>query len=215
MVSMGVYYEDNSTIIPTDSQQLIGLIEYVFEWLYPIFVNIAKPRQQKNRLYQWAKKTLVEYSSERVGSSGRISLFDTSGHVRRRREGKSYVGEDHKKLANLFFNWLRNQGYSDVRMEVDYVDIIFQKNGKQYIAELKPSSKGDGREEIREALGQLIYYSYYGNRTPSDGWFIVLDNEPGESEKSFIVKLRKNLDKRFNLAWMTVNGVFEILVDPE
>jgi hypothetical protein len=217
-VSMGVYYEDYTTILSTEPQQLIGHIDYVFEWLYPIFVNIAKPRRQNERLYQWAKRALVESTSaspEILDSSGRSDPFDTSGHTRQRSAGTSFVSENHKKLANSFFIWLKNQNFTDVMMEVQNVDIIFQKNGKQYIAELKPSSEGGGRDEIREALGQLIFYSFYDKRTPSDGWFIVLDSEPGESEKSFISKLREELDERLNLAWMTEDNGFVFLVNPE
>jgi hypothetical protein len=217
-VSMGVYYEDYVTILPTEPQEMLDHIAYVFEWLYPIFVNIDKPRQQNKRLYKWAKKALIESasaSSEELGSAGRTDPFDTSGHTRRRSAGTSFVGENHKKLANSFFIWLKGHNFDDVRMEVQYIDIIFQKNGKQYIAELKPASEGDGRDEIREALGQLIFYSYYGRRSPSDGWFIVLDKEPGESEKSFISKLREELDERFNLAWMTKEEEFIFLAPLE
>lgn len=216
-VSMGVNYEDHTTILSTGPQQLIDHIDYVFEWLYPIFVNIVKPRRQNERLYQWAKRALVESTSagtERLNLAGRSDPYDAFGHTRKRSAGTIFISEDHKKLANSFFSWLEAQKFSDVRMEVQNIDIIFQKNGKQYIAELKPSSGGDGRDEIRDALGQLIFYSYYGNRTPSDGLFIVLDSEPGEPEKSFISRLREELDERFNLAWMTEYDEFIFLVNP-
>lgn len=217
-VTMGINHNDRATIISASPQQLIDDIEYVFDWLYPIFVNIAGPKQQKERLYKWATKALTKSasdSSERSDSSGRTNPFDTSGHIRRRTAGTSFISDAHKKLANSFFSWLKTNDFIDIRMEVQYVDIIFQKNGNQYIAELKPSSKGDGRDEIRDALGQLIFYNYYGNRNPADKWIIVLDNEPGESEKCFINKLREELDERINLAWMTEDGGCKFLIPPE
>ncbi len=200
-ISLGLYSENDSEILSTDPHDMIENIILVFEWLYPIFVYVNTPRKHKIQFYDWAKRAVIRSITDepvQSGPFGRTEPFDTSGHTRESSEGSSFIDDGHKKLANAFLKWLKIHGFEDVRMEVQYIDFIFQKGSKQFIAELKTSEKGRGRKAIRDALGQLVDYSYFGKNQPRDEWIIVLNNEPSSSEKRFIHKLRKELDTRFN-----------------
>ena len=46
---------------------------------------------------------------------------------------------------------------------------------------------------LREALGQLLEYNYYGGRKRADRWYIVLDTEPSAADRDYIRTLQSEL----------------------
>jgi hypothetical protein len=67
---------------------------------------------------------------------------------------------------------------------------------------------------IREALGQLLEYNYYGWRIPADQWYVVLDTAPTEGDIQYLRKLAREKSLPLSLCWR-VEGDFrvELLTD--
>jgi hypothetical protein len=56
---------------------------------------------------------------------------------------------------------------------------------------------------IRDALGQLLEYNYYGWRTPADRWFIVLDSPPSEEDVKYMQTLSSKRRLPLFLCWQS------------
>lgn len=107
----------------------------------------------------------------------------------------------HSILSNLFADWLRRQGFEDVRQEVSRVDVEFSKAGALYRAELKVCEGVGTTKGIREALGQLLEYNHYGLREPAAQWLIVLDRRPSGDDRQYVKTLRGARGLPVLLAW--------------
>jgi hypothetical protein len=92
----------------------------------------------------------------------------------------------HKVLCNEFVSWLGNTGRTVLGREKNRVDVEFRDGKSLCRAELKVCYGMATTSAIREALGQLLEYNYYGWRTPADRWFIVLDSEPSKDDVNYV-----------------------------
>ena len=63
---------------------------------------------------------------------------------------------------------------------------------------------------IREAMGQLLEYNYYGRRTPADRWFIVLDSEPSDEDVKYVRILFSQKRLPLFLCWKTGDNFEQI-----
>jgi hypothetical protein len=97
----------------------------------------------------------------------------------------------HKKLGNLFSAWLSKAGYTKVKKEIQFVDVEYFDESSLCRAELKTCYGATTTKAIREALGQLLEYNFFGNRTKAKKWFIVLDEKPSPADLSFLGKLAR------------------------
>jgi len=95
----------------------------------------------------------------------------------------------HKRLCNRFISWLNSTGRAVLGREKDRVDVEFRDATSLCRAELKTCYGMTTTLAIREALGQLLEYNYYGWRTPADRWFIVLDSPPSEEDVKYMQTL--------------------------
>ena len=82
------------------------------------------------------------------------------------------------------------------------MDVEFYDNrNKFYRAEIKICHGIGTTRAIREALGQLFEYNYYGLRKPADEWGIVINEKPSERDIQFIKCLNTKLNFPLHLWW--------------
>jgi len=107
----------------------------------------------------------------------------------------------HKELCNEFIRWLDREGRWVVGREKGRVDVEFKDGSIFCRAELKVCYGMTPTFAIREALGQLLEYNYYGWRIPADRWLIVLDSAPTEHDREYVRRLSKRKNLPLQLRW--------------
>jgi hypothetical protein len=108
----------------------------------------------------------------------------------------------HKELSNQFVDWLRRNGKTTVvGQERKRVDVEFKDGACFCRAELKVCYGVKTTHGIREALGQLLEYNYYGSRTPAGQWYIVLDTAPAKGDIAYLRKLAREKLLPLSLCW--------------
>lgn len=88
----------------------------------------------------------------------------------------------HKKLSNSFRDWLDSAHRIRSLREQQWVDLRFRLHDRAVIAELKICDGIGTKKSIREALGQLLEYNHYPERTQAKSWLIVIDDEPTQAD---------------------------------
>lgn len=115
------------------------------------------------------------------------------GYLRATKASLERILRKHATLGRRFSEWLKERGSSDIVFERSRVDIEFSEDGQLCRAELKVSGGISTTKALREALGQLLEYNYYGGRKRADRWYIVLDTEPSVEDRDYIGILRSEL----------------------
>jgi hypothetical protein len=116
----------------------------------------------------------------------------------------------HKELSNQFVGWLGRTGRTVSGREKDRVDVEFRDGSDFCRAELKICYGMTTTQAIREAMGQLLEYNYYGWRTPADRWFVVLDIAPAPADIQYLRKLAREKLLPLTLSWRSGNQ-FELV----
>ena len=116
----------------------------------------------------------------------------------------------HKKLCNEFISWLNSTDRAVLALEKDRVDVEFKDGTTLCRAELKTCYGMTTTLAIREALGQLLEYNYYGWRTPADRWFIVLDSSPSKEDVKYLQTLSGKKRLPLFLCWRSAKGFEEL-----
>src|SRR5208283_2024094 len=111
------------------------------------------------------------------------------------------IAPRHKALSNQFVSWLANTGHRVVGREKDRVDVEFKDGAMLCRAELKVCYGMAVTLAIREAIGQLLEYNYYGGRSPAHRWFIVRDSEPSDEDVKYVRTLRSEKRLPLLLCW--------------
>jgi hypothetical protein len=112
----------------------------------------------------------------------------------------------HKELSNKFVRWLHKTGRKVLGQEKERVDVEFQDGANLCRAELKVCYGMTTRFAVREALGQLLEYNYYGRRSSADRWIIVLDMPPTPMDVTFVRTLTKKKGLPLSLCWPSGNA---------
>jgi hypothetical protein len=112
----------------------------------------------------------------------------------------------HNKLSNDFCKWLEVKHKITAAQEQQRVDIRFNLAGLAVLAELKICFGVGTTRSIREALGQLLEYNHYSARKAASSWLIVLDQEPLEQDRLYILTLREKLSMPVTIGWSTGEG---------
>ncbi len=109
-------------------------------------------------------------------------LQDDDPYVRLTKAQKIVVNRREKQLANQFHKWLKKIGAKDIEPESQFIDLQCTVDGKRHIFELKSCLDGAmTKYAIRNAIGQILEYSYFPGRTKPDFSAIVLDKAPPET----------------------------------
>ncbi len=116
------------------------------------------------------------------------------------------INPQHKRLSNEYVKWLAGAGFRIVGREADRVDVEFKDGAKLCRAELKVCDGITTRQGIREALGQLFEYNYYGARRSAEKWVIVLDRKPLEADAKYLIRLVSERHLPLELCWRCEDG---------
>jgi len=152
--------------------------------------------------------SLTQASPEAVMPPARPSALAEDGYYRESPQSLKLIVKRHNKLSNDFCQWLTRADYQEIVQEDHYVDMLFKRSGKFYLAELKVCYGTGSTKAIREALGQLLEYNYYPGRYLTDHWVIVLDEQPTSDDVGFIRELKHALGIPLCLCW-EIAGEFE------
>jgi len=120
------------------------------------------------------------------------------------------ISPRHKALSNKFVRWLASTGRQVIGREKDRVDVEFTDGRILCRAELKVCYGMATTMAIRESMGQLLEYNYYGWRTPADRWFIVLDSEPSDEDVTYVRTLFHKKRLPLSLCWKSGDGFKQI-----
>jgi len=140
-------------------------------------------------------------AEKRAHAKERTTPLAEDGYYREIGARLRYIVPRHNTLSNQFSTWLKENEYTDVHQEVSGVDIEFTSGDNTCRAELKVCYGVGTTKAIREALGQLLEYNYYGTRQPAERWFIILDQQPSANDKRYVANLRTKLGLPLVLGW--------------
>jgi hypothetical protein len=136
---------------------------------------------------------------------GHTTPLAEDGYIRESPAHLKVIIPKHNRLSNSFAKCLKARGYKSVKQEIGFVDIEFIDGDDLCRAELKTCYGTTTTKAIREALGQLLEYNYYGDREPAARWVIVLDRAPSDADLAFLRALVK-IPLPLSLAWPVAGG---------
>ncbi|MFC1806313.1 hypothetical protein ACFL09_04960 [Planctomycetota bacterium] len=116
------------------------------------------------------------------------------------------VERHHSALSNRFCQWLREVGARDVSREAASVDVRCSYGRSDHLFELKSCYRVSTRHALREALGQLLEYSYYPGRHRPYAMGIVLDATPSSDDIEWLSALCQ-AGLRVELYWTVGDAV--------
>jgi hypothetical protein len=151
----------------------------------------------------WEGPTLPVSKAAKVSDSGEpdSSALAEEAYFRESSKRRQIITRRHNKLSNEFVKWLNKSGFSNVVQEQNNVDVVFEKAGRHYRAEIKIGYGVGSTKAIREALGQLLEYNYYPGRRPADHWVIILDEQAATDDVSYLHELKEKLNLPLCLGW--------------
>ena len=113
-------------------------------------------------------------------------------------------------LVNSFMRWLKKKGIKSSK-EVQYIDVTFSLKKESYAVEAKFFHKS-AITQIRNAVGQLLHYNHYPDRSMYTYWIVLLNREPTNEDRKWITFLREEYDLPLFVGWESRKGfVFDSL----
>ncbi len=115
----------------------------------------------------------------------------------------------HNRLQNALFDYLVGRfGQSEVSYEDDAVDLVLRSGGRAVFFEIKTAFSA--KQCIRQALGQLLEYSFYPNRREAGELIVVGEPEASADDSEYLDRLRTkfNLPVRY-MRWDWDNTVLK------
>ena len=160
------------------------------------------PNGEYQRVFRFklAYQKKLPYASE-IYESKPQPILSESDYTRITPAMHSIIAPRHNKLSNQFKDWLVDNGFEEVALERDNIDVSFLKGRKSFMAELKVVYDMGSTRSIREAMGQVFEYNLYPGRNPFNSWLVVLDKKPKETDLSYIGRVQDELSLPLNLGW--------------
>lgn len=141
------------------------------------------------------KATGIKIAAE-IAENENEGKFKNTNRRNRIYKADSSFDPYHDKLQNALCTLLRNSynnEYSTVIIEKDRVDIKARTHAdKWHYFEIKTDSP---KVSIRNALGQILEYSYWPDLEKAEKLIIIADNAPDSQTKKYLAHIRK----KFNL----------------
>lgn len=148
---------------------------------------IMQPDSIGHRYNLMNKRGAFIYDKE---DNDEIKTLDTSLITKTSKGGGAIIDPRHKKIQNAVVKLLKDQ-YVYFKLEKGKVDITgIKENGDLHFFEVKTSPSA--KLCIREALGQILEYSYYPNISRAKTLFVIGPEEPQNDDISYMNYLRKN-----------------------
>lgn len=160
-------------------------------------------------IYEYAEELFQKFGRQKQNNekrqllTKRIANNTKSTSPQFRKGASSYIAEQKHNLLQekLKENLIRRYGEPNVKMEENYVDIKVTLPNKTMLYEVKSSSYAS--DCVREALGQLISYSFREGEILPKEHYIVGQFEPNKDEVNYINFVKKHLSLGFE--YLAVN----------
>lgn len=143
--------------------------KYLSRYTKPLF--LYKPPSGKN----------IQALPNIVSGGTSYELLEDS-YVRYTKAQRKVIERTHNQISNRFRSWLKSMGAKSVRAEKAFVDVVCLFKNNSYIFEIKSCYGQSSRHALREALGQLLEYSYYPGREITKFRGIVIDIPPSTED---------------------------------
>lgn len=168
-----------------------------------LLVNI-KPAQLS--VYKFMDSLLDQFGDKKVKEDSnsnrrklqrrRIASKNISDHVRT--INRSFVvTQKHNKIQTELYNSLvKEYGEKNVSLEENFVDIKLTQ--KDYLALYEVKSSSYAGLCVRDALGQLLFYSSYDRDKRPRKHYVVGQYPMTENDKEYIDFLKRNLNLEFD-----------------
>lgn len=101
-------------------------------------------------------------------------------------EGERSVEPHHADLQSKFVRFLKSSQI-EYKENENYIDVQYNKNGKKYYSEIKPTVNVETKYAIRAAIGQLLEYQYNFDKNAIPE--IVVGKKPKNNEVDFVNSL--------------------------
>lgn len=98
-------------------------------------------------------------------------------------EGERSVEPHHADLQSKFVRFLKSSGI-EYKENENYIDVQYDKNGKKYYSEIKPTVNVETKYAIRASIGQLLEYQYNFDKKAIPE--IVVGKKPKKNEVGFV-----------------------------
>ncbi len=105
-----------------------------------------------------------------------------NSYLRFTKEQQKVIFRLHNQLSNRFRKWLSGVGVKDISAESAFIDVQCVFKGKRHLFELKTCYQQTTKHAIRDAIGQILEYSYFPERVKPTFSAVVLDTEPADDE---------------------------------
>lgn len=130
--------------------------------------------------------------------------FVEDGYYREVSDNLKYITKEHNKLLKRLTDWLSNNDYKEICKKENRVDIeCLDLNDNLCRFEIKITANIGTTRSIRESLGQLLEYNFYGARKKADRWIIILDKEPTYDDIIFLKKLKNKYKMPLEIGWLS------------
>ena len=196
---------------------------YDTPWAHQVPVRWSKDFKNKRVLLGGEQVTVMQLSPAQVAQIEKVA------HTPRKHERKIEVDPErarlledayyresaarlkvivprHNQLSNSFCQWLKKVHGVNAVQERRCIDVQFKLGSQSVLAELKVCFGVGPTKSIREALGQLFEYNHYRSRKTADAWWIILDEEPSDADKTYIDVLRSERSLPLRLGWRHRSG---------
>lgn len=159
----------------------------VYEYMYELYDRFGEKNAKEARTERVESRT----AGKRRGTASR----NIKSHIRTVR--RSYLVEQkHNKIQEALRTKLAEKyGEENVILEENYVDVKLIQS--KYIGFYEVKSSSYASECIREALGQILYYSYHDEDTREKKIFVVGQYPPNDQEYGYIDYIKETLSLDF------------------
>ncbi len=159
------------------------------------------------------RKKPVRKDRSRAKPSGKSILSIQEKYIRTTTRSAKIIEPKHSKLVFDFSEWLKKQYKIESIAEGRFIDLQFIHKDMSYLVEAKVIHGSSPKYSIREALGQVLEYNFYDEKSEMDRWIILLNNSPDNKDKEFITRLVEKFHIPLYLAWRDKKD-FKLLGNP-
>lgn len=176
----------------------LDIYQYMGELWYQ-FSNKNSKENERENLKKSNKNAQSDWLPARRRSASDLNTASKTISISR-----TYVIEQkHKKLQLLLREKLEGEfGAENVRLEEDFVDLKLLQ--PQYITLYEVKSSSYPVNCVREAIGQLLYYSICDEDSRPKRLVVVGQFPPNASEEEFIMKLRQILNVDISYQYLSL-----------
>lgn len=164
--------------------------ENIYDYMRQLYKNFGSDKEEKNTTSQLEKPKRIK----RVGSTESIGK-NTQTHTRTINRSYS-VEQKHYKIQEALRKQLGDEyGKENVILEENYVDVKLLQ--PEYLGFYEVKSASYACECIREALGQILFYSYHDQDKRKKKIFVVGQYPANQQDVGYIEYIKEKLNLEF------------------